>query len=163
MLIHVILLIWYKFLKANTICNKEKNEVFTFFCKNTSFVFNTMCTSRLLCCFTNCYSTQLLCSFDPNPRRKDCSRKTYLFPTCEFKRKSVQKDLEKRFVEATTFNRLILLTFLLFFLVFYLCLFFKTNNIVCLLHFYFCESFAFLSISNVVFWKTCCIFVGGGF
>ena len=133
------------------------------FLQNASLMFNTMAASRLLCCFTNCYSTQLLCSFDPNPRRKDCSRKTYLFPTCEFKRKSVQKDLEKRFVEATTFNRIILLTFLLFFMVFYLCLFFKTNNIVCLLHFYSCEWFAFFSISNVAFWKTCCIFVGGGF
>ena len=47
---------------------------------------------------TNClnYNCCVL-FFDLNPRRKDCStRRTYLFPTCEFKRKSVQRIWVKR-------------------------------------------------------------------
>ena len=81
-------------------------------------------------------STQLLCSFDPNPRRKDCSSKTYLFPTCEFKRKSVQKDLEKRFVEAATFNRIIFTNIHTYFWCSIYAFFFKSNNIVLLIYFY---------------------------
>ena len=119
---------------------------FKIFCNSTCFVFNTMVTSKLLCCFTNCYSTQLLCSFDPNPRRKDCSRKTYLFPTCEFKRKSVQKDLEKRFAEATTYNFIIYQHPYLF-LVFYLCFFSKLISLYVSFILFF-QDLHFLSIST---------------